>query len=241
METKKILIAETSVDFCQRLTECMAGAYFLRVCHSGLEAQRLLEEFRPDVLVMDLALPELDGIALLKQIALEPDRPRVLLTTCLLSSYVETTIRSCAVDLVMVKPCDARIVADRICDLANERPDAAAPAPRKSLTVSDILLNLDISPKRKAFEYLQMSVELYAANPCQAVTKRLYPAVAEAYDTNPVALERAIRQVIHEAWGRRDEAVWRQYFRIDRSGNVPRPTNAEFISRLAEAQRRVAQ
>jgi two-component system response regulator (stage 0 sporulation protein A) len=99
---------------------------------------------------------------------------------------------------------------------------------------------LGVSTKRKAFAYLELGVELYTQNPCQAVTKKLYPEIAKTYATNAVAVERAIRKVIHEAWENREEAIWRQYFGTNRSVTVPRPTNAEFISRLAEAQRRVA-
>ena len=50
-------------------------------------------------------------------------------------------------------------------------------------------------------------------------------------------MERAIRQVIHESWDKRDDRVWRMYFACGREGMIPRPTNAEFISRLAERYR----
>lgn len=239
METKKILIAEPSVEFCCRLEDCIAGAYSLRVCSNGTEALRLLEEFRPDVLVMDLVLPELDGIALLKYMALQSQRPRVLLTTCVFSPYVEAVVGSYGIDLLMVRPCEACVIADRICDLAQEKP--VQPVLRKGTDIADVLLTLGLSPKRKAYQYLQLCIELYGKNPCQAVTKKLYPAVAEAFDTNPVALERAIRQGIHEAWACREDTIWRLYFSADRNGNIPRPTNTDFISRLADAQRRAAQ
>lgn len=238
---KKILIAETSVLFCEQLTSCLTDDYAVRMCHSGLEAQRILTDFQPDVLVMDVMLPELDGISLLKFVSSQPHRPNILLTTCLLSAYVEAAIRSYSVDMVMVKPCDPSVIAERVRDLSCVNPETPVQLPKKDPTLSDVLLHLDIPSKRKAFAYLQMSVELYEANPCQGITKRLYPAVAAAYRTNPVAVERAIRQVVHEAWERRNDAIWRQYFQTDRSGCVPRPTNAEFISQLAEVQRKIAQ
>jgi DNA-binding response OmpR family regulator len=66
MDAKKILIAETSLEFSEQLCDILENRYDLRVCYSGLMAKELLEEFCPDVLVMDLALPGLDGISLLK-------------------------------------------------------------------------------------------------------------------------------------------------------------------------------
>jgi two-component system response regulator (stage 0 sporulation protein A) len=237
METKKILIAEPSVDFCSQLAGCITGAYDLRICHNGQEAKKLLETFQPDVAVVDLLLPELDGMGLVKYMEQLPCRPRTLLTTCLVNTYLETAVRSLSVDMVMVKPCDVRNVAERIYDLAQEKPEVSVFVPVNQDRLPDVLQLLGVSTKRKAFSYLEMGVELYTNNPCQAVTKKLYPEIAKIYDTNSVAVERAIRKAIHEAWENRDEAVWRQYFCINRSTAVHRPTNTEFISRLAEVYR----
>jgi DNA-binding response OmpR family regulator len=68
MGDKKILIAESSVEFSEPLCDILEMHYDVCVCHSGLSVKGLLEDFLPDVLVMDLALPGLDGISLLKQI-----------------------------------------------------------------------------------------------------------------------------------------------------------------------------
>lgn len=241
MKRKTILIAEASVELSQVLVNHLAADYSVQVCHSGVDARRLVNELQPDAVVMDLMLPGVDGITLLKHMVSQPDRPKILLTTCLVSPYVETAIASCNVDMVVVKPCEVTMIVDRIGDLLTQGAVEAPQLVCTNLTTADILLKLDMSPKRKAFEYIQMCAELYEANPCQGITKSIYPQVAKAYGTNPWAVERAIRQIVHESWEHRDELVWRRYFRTDRSGNVARPTNAEFISRLAEIQRRIAQ
>jgi two-component system response regulator (stage 0 sporulation protein A) len=141
----------------------------------------------------------------------------------------------------MAKPCDARNVADRICDLAQEQPEIPVVPLMSTGTISDVLQQLGVSTKRKAFAYLELGISCYTSNPCQAITKKLYPEIAKMYGSNAVAVERAIRKAIHEAWENRNEGIWRQYFSINRSTVVPRPTNAEFISRLAEVYRRAAQ
>lgn len=237
METKKILIAETSVEFCDLLSNYLDGGYTLRVCHSGLQARQLLEEFQPNVLVMDLALPELDGISILKHMSQLSHRPRIVLTTCFMSPYVEAAISSYGVDMVMIKPCDVTAMADLIGDLAQMDGIPMVQPACQECNVSKILRNLNIPTKRKGFEYLQRCIDLYEMDPFQSVTKTLYPQVAQIYHTNPVAVERAIRQVIHESWDQRDEAMWRLYFTPCRNGTIPRPTNTEFISQLAEQQK----
>ena len=59
MEHKKILIAESSVEFSESLCKMMAGKYILRMCHSGLMVQQLLAEFvrGADLLLADGLFP----------------------------------------------------------------------------------------------------------------------------------------------------------------------------------------
>lgn len=234
MEVKKILIAEASAEFAAHLCDCLGAGYTLRVCHSGLSVKDMLESFQPDVLVMDLTLPGLDGISLLKQISVLPLRPRILVTTCFMSHYVETAVAGFGVDLVVLKPCRAEILVERIQDLTQEEEPRQVQQLQPFSNIASMLMHLNIPSKRRGFTYLERSIRLYLEQPGQAMTKTLYPRVASEYYTQPEAVERAIRQVIHESWEKRDDRVWRMYFSSGREGIIPRPTNAEFISRLAE-------
>lgn len=237
METKKILIAETSMEFSAHLCDCLGAGYSLWVCHSGLSVKEMLEELQPDVLVMDLALPGMDGISLLKQISAMPVRPRILVTTCFMSPYVEAAIAGFGVDMVVRKPCQAEILVERIQDLTQGEEPQVMMRLQSRPTVASMLMDLNIPSKRRGFTYLERSIRLYLEQPGQAMTKALYPTVASEYRTQAQAVERAIRQVIHESWAKRDDKVWRMYFSPGREGIIPRPTNAEFISMLAERHR----
>ncbi len=237
MDVKKVLIADTAVEFCQALAQTLDSSLSLRICHNGLEAEELVRLCSPDVLVMDLALPGLDGIALLQRIAAMPKRPKILLTTRFFSSYIEHAISSFGVDMVLVKPCNPVAVAERVLDLADSWETPAMPQIRPRSCVSSMLMDLDIPSKRRGFLYLEMCIQMYMDDPGLPLTKEIYPAVAKKYHSHGEAVERAIRQVIHETWANRDDRVWRMYFRAGRNGLLHRPTNAEFISCLAERQR----
>lgn len=236
MKDKKILIAETSLEFSEQLCDILDESYRLSVCYSGLAVKTRLEDFCPDVLVMDLALPGMDGISLLKQICTMPLRPRILLTTCFMSNYVETAIAGLGVDMVVLKPCNVEILAERIEDMLEEEPHPMIRLQPRT-TVASMLMELNIPSKRRGFTYLEKSIRQYLKQPGQALTKTIYPNVAQASFTQPEAVERAIRQVVHESWAKRNDKVWRMYFSPGREGVIPRPTNAEFISRLAERYR----
>jgi hypothetical protein len=151
-----------------------------------------------------------------------------------MSPYVETIIAGLGVDMVVPKPCKVEILAERIEDLTEEEETQLMLRFQPRTTVSSMLMELNIPSKRRGFVYLEKGIRQYLQQPGQALTKTIYPELAREHFTQPEAVERAIRQVIHESWEKRDDRVWRMYFSSGREGIIPRPTNAEFISRLAE-------
>ena len=69
MDARKLLIADGNEEFRRALAAELQGAYHVRCCDDGKEALSLLRSFAPDVLVLDLMLPGLDGISLLQSAA----------------------------------------------------------------------------------------------------------------------------------------------------------------------------
>lgn len=234
MERQKILVADSSEEFREELTRLLAGGYDVQICWDGVTACQLLDAYRPDMLVLSLALPELDGLGVLKAVAAGLHRPKILVTTRFVSPYVEASVQELGVDYVMLKPCEPATVVERIGDLLGKQAHGAPKAVGPEQAVSNMLLALGISTRHDGFRYLQTAVLLYARDSMQSVTKSLYPAVAKAHNSNPQSVERGIRTAIGSAWSRRDESAWRRYLPIGRGGIVPRPTNTEFISHLAE-------
>lgn len=98
-----------------------------------------------------------------------------------------------------------------------------------------VLLELGIPTKRIGFDYLKNAIMLLFEDPAKMMTKGIYPAVSDLYDPEigEFQIEQAIRSAITEAWKDRDEDVWSYYFPLDKNGNVKKPTNSEFISRIA--------
>ena len=78
----KLLIAEGSEEFRQALAEKVTGAYLIRVCVEGKDALETMRSFRPDLMVLDLMLPGLDGVSLLQRASEEADPPTVLAVSC---------------------------------------------------------------------------------------------------------------------------------------------------------------
>lgn len=239
MDIRKLLIADPSEVFGSALTDMLGSLYDTRICCDGIQTMKQLEEYDPDILVLDLMLPGLDGISLLKELCARPRRPAILIITRFLSDYVETMVGMLGVDYVMKKPCDLRALAERIHDLARDDCITTTFLPESTeLGISNMLLGLDLSMKCSGYRYLESAILLYVQEPGLSVTKELYPQIARQYHCSSDCVERAIRSAIHTAWARRNDAVWRRYFRPCQGGTVPRPTNTQFIATLAECLRR---
>ena len=102
--------------------------------------------------------------------------------------------------------------------------------------VITILLELGVPTKGAGFDYLKSSVVLYCSSSSPALEKDIYTAICALYSLgqNTGSVEQAIRRTITLAWADRDERMWGRYFPMDDNGNFPRPSNAEFISRIGK-------
>lgn len=234
MEKLKLLIAEGAEDFRLALADMLRGAYNIRHCADGNQAQALIHSFKPDVLVLDLMLPGLDGISLLQWAISAGHRPVVLATTRFVSDYVLESSDRLGVGYLMVKPCDVRATANRVGELSGRIHPPRAGGPDPKTRISNLLLALGVPAKLRGYSYLREAVILKAKEPGQSITKALYPTVAKICDCASIHVERSIRSAIAAAWENRDDQLWRMYFVPDSTGCMPRPTNGEFISRLAD-------
>ena len=230
-----MLIADSSEEFGAGLADLVRGAYILRCCRDGRETMETISVFKPDILVLDLMLPGLDGISILRQAAAAGLRPMVLATSRYVSDYVVDAAQQLGVGYLMVKPCDVRATVARLGDLTQrlKQPLFSQPDPRTA--VSNLLLALGVPTKLRGYAYLREAILERMRDPAQSVTKELYPCVAALCGGTAIQVERSIRSAIAAAWTRRDEQVWRLYFQPDPGGSLPRPTNTAFISRLSDS------
>ncbi len=234
MEIRKLLIAEGAEEFRLALAEALRGCYYVRTCREGREALELMRSYEPDLVILDLMLPGLDGISVLQSAAAAGIRPVVLATTRFVSDYVMEAVDRLGVGYLMVKPCDVTATVNRLGDLSQRiRQPLLSPADPRT-HVSNTLMALGIPTKLRGYGYLREAILLMAQRPDQSITKELYPDVGVRCGCTGVHVERSIRSAIATAWKKRDEKIWRQFFQPDGEGVLQRPSNGEFISRLAD-------
>lgn len=227
---RKLLIADCNEEYRTALSAALNNHYHVLCCRNGSEALTLLHQEHPDIFVLDLMLPELDGLTLLERVSANGIRPMVLAASPILSDYVVGCAQRLGIEYLVRKPCSIEAIASRVQDLSCRLKAPAAKTDPVSY-VTNLLLALNISPKHNGFAYLREAILLMAKDPSQSVTKMLYPGVAHICKCNKENVERSIRTALDKAWEKRDEAQWQKFF----PNASQRPSNAVFISRLTEA------
>ena len=234
MEKLKILIADNADDFRGALADTLHGAYHVRTAGDGVQTLQLLRSFLPDILVLDLMMPGLDGITLLQKAADSGVRPTVLATTRYISDYILDAADRLGIAYLMIKPCDIGAAVSRIADMSQRMKTPVFSHPEPRAMVSNTLLRLGIPTKLRGYTYLREAILIMAQSPGQSITKELYPSVAVACGATATQIERSIRSAVNTAWVHSDRNIWQLYFPPGDSGSIPKPTNAAFISRLAD-------
>lgn len=234
MDMPKLLIADISDEYRQILFDNLSQNYIIKTCRDGIQALELLRSFRPDLLVIDLMLPGLDGISLLQRSRSEGLCPATLVFCPYPSDYVAGALHRLEVSYPMSKPCDLQAVMDRLADLAAGLQPEPVQQANVSTAISTLLLSLGMQARWNGFQFLQVGTSMYMRDPGIAITKELYATIGDQYNKDARQVERSIRSAIETAWKNRDDQVWRQHF-TSVGGSIPKPTNSEFLARMANA------
>ena len=230
----RLLIADTSEAIRESLREILGSSFDLQICQDGRTALELLHRSQPDVLVLDLMLPGIDGLSLLQTAVDAGICPAVLATTRQQNDYILDTAYRLGVSYIMIRPCEIGALVDRIRDLSQSRCTKTVPLDRPS-QVKCILVRLGFPTKPRSYGLLRDAILWMADHPGAFLSKELYPAVGKLHGVSATSTEKDIRTLIHSVWERRDDRIWQLYFPPDSKGNIPRPSAGSFITRIVES------
>ena len=253
METKtRILIADANPDVSSLVSDLAAGGKDMEVvgtADNGADALALIDELRPDVLLLDLVLSKLDGLELLRRLGDGEYRPHVIVLSGFVNGKVVAECSALGADYFISKPCDPAALLIRIRQLGGgEREDGAllgyelGPSRQShsdanlESVVTEIIHEIGVPAHIKGYQYLREAIILTIRDMdmINAVTKALYPEVARKFSTTPSRVERAIRHAIEVAWDRGDIEVLQKFFGYTVSNIKGKPTNSEFIAMIAD-------
>ena len=226
----KLLIADGSDDLCAVLGNVFRRKYEVHICCDGLNALALLRHIKPDMLILDLSLPKLDGLSLLRELG--GDVPRTII--CIADApthYEQQMALDLGVGYILRRPFRAATALAHMEALLEFRETKGCFA-AEPMFVAEFHMNaLSMNPGHDGYQQLRIGIPLFRQDPSVRLSKELYPAIATRRpEDTPSRMERSMRGAIACGFKAGEPAIWERYF----PGCQKPPAVKEFIARLAQ-------
>lgn len=264
-EKISILIADDNQDFAKTLANYIEEQEDMEVkaiAKDGEEALDTIEKIEPDIVLLDVIMPHLDGIGVLEKVNnIKLNKKPICI---MLSAVGQDKITQKAVTLgaeyYVVKPFDIELLIKRIRELKNYMPgqnlnnfitkeikqqyveisnNGEKNSNNLEALVTNIIHEVGVPAHIKGYQYLREAIIMVVndIDVINQITKSLYPKIAYKFSTTPSRVERAIRHAIEVAWGRGDQKTVENIFGYTISAAKGKPTNSEFIAMIADKLR----
>ena len=210
----------------------------------GRVALEKLKNTRYDIMLLDLIMPNVDGLGVLEQLkhVCPETAPAVIVVSAMRN---ESMVRRCCAlgaKYFMVKPVEPDALLKRALEMVSTAETAGGlmqyAQPPRSLDekITSVFLVAGIPAHIKGYHYLREGIRMVYFNPqlINRITKELYPGIAKRYNTSASKVERAIRHAIEVAWTRGKIENLNQLFGFHIYGKNDKPTNGEFIALVAD-------
>ncbi len=259
-----VLIADDNQEFSNTLAkylEAQDDMEVIGIAKDGKEAVNMMKNTMPDIALLDVIMPHLDGLGVLEGIS---DENTLKKPICIMLSAVgqdEITKRaiSLGAKYYVVKPFDIELLIKRIRQLKLNKPQSNTIMNRDitrpqyieipvnseknednlEALVTNVIHEVGVPAHIKGYQYLREAI-IMVVNDIEVInqiTKSLYPQIAKRFKTTPSRVERAIRHAIEVAWGRGQQEAVESIFGYTISASKGKPTNSEFIAMIADKLR----
>lgn len=252
-----IVIADDNKEFRLILNDFLLSKNcfdIVDIAEDGLKAVESVEKYEPDILILDIIMPHLDGLGVLEKLHKKELKkfPKVIILSAVGHDKVTQRAINMGVDYYIIKPFNFESFAERLLQISefetsrvqnknkeivyNEKVNTELSLEVK---ITEILHEVGVPAHIKGYQYLRTSI-IEVINNIEllgAITKELYPNIASKYCTTPSRVERAIRHAIEVAWTRGKIETINNIFGYTIHNNKGKPTNSEFIAMIADKLR----
>ena len=243
------------VDDNATLTHTLS-AYFARQedvvlageADNGVDALETIAREQPDAVLLDIVMPRLDGLGVLRELKCLEKQPRVVIYSALKNDGVVNRAVELGASYFMVKPADPARIHEQLRAVMSDgaAPVSLTPQPAEppivyarwtpDERVANLFLSIGIPAHVKGYQYLREAVRMVMDDHSviNRITKELYPGIARRYGTSSSKVERAMRHAIEVAWNRGRLESTNQMLGVKLFSERDKPTNGEFIALIAD-------
>ena len=255
----KVVVADSCGDTRRALSNLIENCGDMELVgttgNGKIACQYILDK-QPDVVLIDVVLPEIDGLGVIEKVKLEWKEERIGPAFIVIGSISSDHMVECAfqagADYYIMKPFHERSVLSRIRQvrqygdiklkvLHNDGREQKQKVLEYDLEtdVTEIIREIGIPAHIKGYQYIREGIIMAVddINMLNYITKLLYPTIAKKYKTTSSSVERAIRHAIEVAWSRGKIEVLESVFGYTVSAGKGKPTNSEFIALIADKLR----
>jgi two-component system response regulator (stage 0 sporulation protein A) len=253
----EVILADDNREFTNLLSEFIdeqEDMLVSGVAYNGNEVLRLIEQGSiPDVLILDIIMPHLDGLGVLEKLReMElPVQPKIIMLTAFGQENITQKAVQLGASYYILKPFDMEVLTNRIRQLVSNQPVTSNSGGAKKniiplskgknldANITNIIHEIGVPAHIRGYQYLRDAITMVYNNieVLSAITKTLYPSIAEKYKTTPSRVERAIRHAIEVAWTRGNIDSISHLFGYTINISKAKPTNSEFIAMVADKLR----
>lgn len=214
------------------------GVEIVGSCSNGedalIELKKNYESY--DLVLMDLVIPKRDGLSVLEELKKENINIKSIITTCINSVDIIKKCMDVGVNYYMLKPYNLDSLTDIIKRIVNNQNKTRIDNKDLQQAITNLLHSLGMPSHIKGYSYIRDSINLMYNKPSMlgAITKELYPEIANMYDTTSSRVERAIRHAIEVAWNRGNTDTLNDLFGYTINCGKGKPTNSEFIALISD-------
>lgn len=249
MDKVKVLFADDDRRYVNQLEEYFKTTPDIVSCgcaYDGEEALGMIEEMKPEVVLLDVVLPRLDGIGVLRRLAAmqSAQKPIVIVSSASSLSGIFDMAAKYGASYFMMKPQSGESVSEIIRDMCGIAKTFTVPEERQlqlaqrdiESVVTGYIHDLGVPAHIKGYNYLRTAIIMVVGDMdlLNYITKELYPEIAKAYQTTSSRVERAIRHAIEVAWTRGKPQTMNEIFGYTINTGKGKPTNSEFIAMIAD-------
>lgn len=246
----RVFVADDNREFSDLLVEYLEQQPDIEIvgkAYNGKETLELIRENPPDILLLDIIMPHLDGLGVLEKLNEMEEKPKVIMLTAFGQEDITRKAVELGASYYILKPFNMEVLVERIRLLGNGSSTTptvhslARPVKKSSLEadVTNIIHEIGIPAHIKGYHYLREAIMMVVeeVDLLGSVTKVLYPRIAEKFDTTSSRVERAIRHAIEVAWSRNNIETIKKFFGYTINTERGKPTNSEFIALVADRLR----